>query len=247
MGFRFFFVSLQPVFNTTMFRNCFLIIMLLLIKSSLGFAQTMDWGLWTSVGAEKRLSKDWEMEAVFGNYVFVDETSDVNQIRTGLIATRSFADNFNVGAGYLFIARYGQDISRYRNRYFVQPMVRYRFSRFQIDYRTRLELTFRGMRNETIGMFDHQNTRWLSRNRFRVRYTTKDGQFRPYTHFETFHRLFRGWEGSYHENRFTVGTIYRMNKYHNFDFAYRLETDVDSGGQVIHRRNYVVVAYVYVF
>jgi hypothetical protein len=218
---------------------------ILLANVSLTAAQTNDWGLWTGLEATKNLSEKWNLDVVAGQYVWKDNISDKDQIRTGACATRNLGDNFSLGAGYLLIFRYREDAFKYRHRYYLQPMYRYKFGRFTADWRVRTELTLLGRRDETIDMFDRQNTNWLVRNRFRLRYTTKDGQFRPYAHFELFHRLFRGWDNSYHENRVTIGTTYKINRNHSVDLGYRLESeDIDL---VRFRRSVIVVGYSYSF
>jgi hypothetical protein len=209
------------------------------------FAQTHDWGLWTSLEAVKNLSEKWDMDIFAGQYVWKDNISDKDQIRVGASATRNIGSQFNIGAGYLLIARYKEDAYKCRNRYYLQPMYRYRFGNFTADWRLRTELTLLGRRNETVGIFDKGNTNWILRNRLRLRYSINDGQFRPYAHFEIFHRLFRGWENSYHENRFTIGTMYKINGNHSIDFAYRLETE--DVNLVRYRRSIVVIGYTFSF
>jgi hypothetical protein len=106
-----------------------------------------------------------------------------------------------------------------------------------------MEMTLLGKRNEDIGMFDRQNVNWLLRNRLRLRYNLKDGQIRPYAHFEVFNRLFRGWENSYHENRVTLGITYKIGDSHSIDLGYRLETE--DIGSVKYKRNVAVMGYLY--
>ena len=54
--------------------------LLLLANTSLLFAQNSDWGLWTGINAEKKLSKNWEL-GVGTEYRWKDNISVTDQIR----------------------------------------------------------------------------------------------------------------------------------------------------------------------
>jgi len=218
--------------------------LLLLANVSLLLAQNSDWGLWTNFDLTKGLSEKWD----FGIDVesrLKNKLSATDQIRGGLSLTRSLGENFNLGAGYQMIAKYRKEAYNYRHRYYLQTRGQYKYERFTADWRIRMHLTLLGNSNDDIGTFDRENTNWVLRNRFRLRYNIKGSSFRPYAYYEMFHRLFSDAKNSHYQNRLSIGTVYRLNKNHDVNVGYMFETEVD--GTKKNKRNIIQVGFSYSF
>jgi len=218
--------------------------MILLANGALLYAQDSDWGLWTSFELEKALSEKWDLGVDLETRLR-NKLSATDQIRGGVSVTRSLGDHFNLGVGYLLIARYRREAYNYRHRYYLQTRGQYRFARFTADWRMRMQLTLLGNSDENINTFDNENTNWVLRNRFRLRYNIKGSSFRPYAHYEMFHQLFSDLEYSHYQNRFSIGTVYRMSGSHSIDVGYKFETEVD--GSEKNKRNIIQVGFSYSF
>ena len=232
---------MQP-FSSTIRKSFFAVLLLANVLPLM--AQNTDWGLWTNFEIEKALSEKWnfgiEVESRLKN-----KLSATDQIRGGLSLSRSLSEHFNLGAGYLLIARYRKEDYNYRHRYYLQSRGQYKYKRFTADWRIRMQLTLLRNRDEYIGTLDSDNTNWELRNRFRLRYNIKGSSFRPYAHYEMFHQLFSNVQYSHYRNRFCTGTVYRLNKNHDIVVGYIYETEVD--GLVKNKRNIIQVGFSYSF
>jgi len=216
--------------------------MILLANASLLLAQNSDWGLWTSIDAEKKLSKKWDLD-VAAQYRCKDNFSVTDQIRGSADITRKVGKYVKLGAGYELIAknRVKQESFVYRNRFRFQATGSYKYARFTASWRTLLQLT---LLEKTINP-DNDNQKWVLRNRFGLKYNIKKTPLKPYVNFELFHQLFSGLEYSYYQNRFSAGIEYSLNKRHTLEAGYKLENAV-SGLQKNHL-NVVKLGYVFSF
>ena len=115
---------------------------ILLTHVPLLFAQNSDWGLWTSIDAEKKLSKKWEL-GFSGQYRWKDNINVTDQIRGGVDITRKVGSYVKLGAGYELIVKnkVKQDAFVYRNRFRVQATGSYKYAGFTASWRTRMQLT----------------------------------------------------------------------------------------------------------
>ena len=216
--------------------------MLLMANGLLAFAQNSDWGLWTSIDAEKKLSKKWEL-GISGQYRLKESMSVTDQIRGGADITRKVGPYVKLGAGYELIAKnkVKQDIFVYRNRFRVQATGSYKYARFTASWRARMQLTLLE-KNDTP---DIDNQKWVLRNRFGLKYDIKKTPLKPYINIELFHQLFSDLENSYYQNRFSVGIEYSLNKRHTLEAGYKLENAVNSSQK--NKLNVVKLGYVFAF
>jgi len=217
-----------------------------LANVSLMFAQNSDLGLWTTIDIESSMSPKWDI-GLSGEYRWKNNISVTDQIRGGVTVTRNLGNYFNLGAGYILIAdkKANRDIFELRNRFLMQARGQYKYARFTADWRVRMQLTLLEKNDENTSAFDSENTNWVLRNRFRLRYNIKGSSFRPYAHFEMFHQLFSNLEYRYFQNRLSVGTVYRMNRSHDFAAGYMLENATE--GTQKFRRNIIQVGYTFSF
>ena len=226
-------------------KRCFLT-MILLSSGILSFAQNSDWSLWTSMEAEKKLSKKWDL-GVEAQYRLKDNMSVTDQIRIGADISRKLGDYVKLGAGYELIAKHKikQDNYVYRNRFRVQATGSYKYARFTASWRTRMQLTLMETEAPRGDIFEDDSYKWVWRNRFGLKYDIKKTPLKPYANVELFQHLFSGSEPGYYKNRFSIGTEYKLNKRHSLEAGYILETEVDTKKK--YSNNVFKVGYVFSF
>jgi len=211
------------------------------------YAQTGDWGLWTSVDAEKELAENWEL-TVGAQYRMRDNMRATDQFRGSADISFALGQYVQLGTGYELIAKYRarQDVYVYRNRFRVQSRVQYRYARFTADWRFRTQLTMLEQDDLSGGItFDEDYHRWVLRNRFRLRYNIRGNPLRPYISFETFHQPFSDLQYSYFRNRFTIGTVYRINRQHNINADYKHQSEVVGSNKI--KDNIISIGYTFSF
>jgi len=220
----------------------FFIVTLLLANVTLAFAQSSDWGLWTSIDAVKTLPKNWEVD-VAAQYRMKDQISVTDQFRGSVDITCKAGKYIKLGAGYELISKnkVKKDTYVYRNRFRVQATGSYKYARFTVSWRTRLQLTLLENSNSP----DADNQKWVWRNRLGLKYNIKKTPLKPYVNFELFHQVFSDLEYSYNQNRFSIGTEYTLNKRHTLEAGYKLENSV--AGSVKNKLNVVKLGYIFSF
>ena len=220
----------------------YFIAMILLANVSFVFAQTNDWGLWTSIDVEKKLSKNWELD-VAAQYRMKDQMSVTDQIRGSADIAFKTGKYIKIGAGYELIAKnkIKKETYVYRNRFRVQATTSYKYARFTANWRTRMQLTLL----EDSKKSDVDNQEWVWRNRFGLKYDIKNVPLKPYINFELFHQLFSDLDYSYYQNRFSAGIEYSLNKSHTIEAGYKLEKEVV--GKNKNKLNVVKIGYVFAF
>ena len=215
---------------------------MLLANVSFLFAQNSDWGLWTSLDAEKKLFKKWEL-GVGGQYRWKDNISVTDQIRAG--ADISFKANkyVKLGAGYELIAKHKvkKDEYVYRNRFGLQATGSYKYARFTASWRTRMQLTLMETDAPRGDIFEDDSYKWVWRNRIGLKYDIKKSPLTPYMNVELFHHLFSGANPGYYQNRFSIGAEYKLNKRHSLEAGYKLNTEIDAKKK--YKLNVVKVGY----
>ena len=209
-------------------------------------AQDSDWGLWTTIDAETKLFKKWDIS--FGpEYRMKNNFSATDQIRGNLDISRKVGKYVKLGAGYIFIAdkKTKRDIFEYRHRFLFQATGSYKYARFTASWRSRIQLTIMETDQPRGNLFDDDSYNWVWRNRFGLKYNIKKSPFTPYINFEMFHSLFSDLQYSYMENRFSVGTEYQINKRNSLEFGYKLDSEVE--GTKKHKLNVLKLGYIYSF
>ena len=216
-------------------------------NATLLFAQGGEWFLWTGLDAEKGLSEKWKI-TLGAQYRRKDNMTETDQFRGSVDFSRTLGQYVQLGAGYELIAKHRtrQDVYVYRNRFRVQSRVQYKYDRFTADWRFRTQLTMMEKDDLSGGFtFDDEYHRWVFRNRFRLRYNIRKSPFRPYVSFELFHQPFSDLENSYFRNRLTIGTVYRINRSHNIEADYKLETNRNNSNS--SKDHIIKIGYSYSF
>ena len=224
----------------------YFIAVILLVNTTFLFAQNSDWGLWTSIEAEKRLWKKWDL-GVEAQYRLKDNISVTDQIRLGADISRKLGDYVKLGAGYELIAKHKikQDDYVYRNRFRMQAIGSFKYERFTVSWRTRMQLTIMETDAPRGDIFEDDSYKWVWRNRFGLKYNIKKSPLTPYMNVELFHHLFSGSNPGYYQNRFSIGAEYKLNKHHNFEVGYKLNTEIDAKKKF--KSNVIKLGYVFSF
>ena len=224
----------------------FLFAMILLANVSLVSAQNNDWGLWTSIDAKKKLPKKWDL-GVTAQYRWKDNISVTDQIRGSAEISRKLGQYVQLGAGYELIAnkKVKKDIFVYRNRFWLQSKVSYKYARFTADWRFRMQLTMLEKEDSGDASINNDRRQKVLLNRFGLKYDIKKTPLEPYINVELFHQPFSDLEYSYYQNRFSIGTEYKINKHHSLEAGYKLEAEVI--GSKKNKLNVVKIGYSYSF
>lgn len=199
--------------------------MIILSFSGITSAQETDWGLWTTIGAEIKLSKKWQLEAG-GEYRWKEEISTTDQIRGSFDVKYKVWKYVRLGAGYELIAdkKKKKDIYVYRHRFKLDALANYKVQRFTLSWRPRLQTTLYD--DQDLDKDDTDSYKWVFRNRFGVNYNIPKIPLKPYVQYELFHHIFSDLEPSYYKNRFTVGLEYTIAKKHEINLAYLYDNEI---------------------
>jgi hypothetical protein len=232
--------------HVTLPKKKYIIVLIMITNASFLFAQNSDWGLWTSIDAEKNFLKKWDF-SIDAQYRWKDNMSVTDQIRAGADISRKLGDYVKLGAGYELIAKHKvkNDEFVYRNRFRMQATGSYKYARFTASWRTRMQLTLLETDEARGDFFQGENNKWVWRNRFALKYNIRKTPFKPYINFELFHNLFDGMEYSYYQNRFGIGMEYSLNKRHTLEAGYKRETEIDAKRK--YNLNVIKLGYVYSF
>ena len=224
----------------------FFITLIVLANASFLFAQNSDWGLWTSVDVEKKLSKKWTL-SVDAQYRLKQSMSVTDQIRGGANISLKLGNYVKLGVGYELIAKHKvkQDEYVFRNRFRVQATGSYKYARFTASLRTRMQLTLMETEGPRGDLFESDSYKWVWRNRFGLKYDIRKTPFSPYVNWELFHHLFSGSAPGYYQNRFGVGTEYKFNKRHTVEIGYKHVTEIDLKKK--YKNNILQIGYTFSF
>lgn len=217
---------------------------LLLLCAGNVFAQSDDWGQWTSLAVDKKLTKQWNVKAG-GEYRLKDDFSQTDQIRGSFDVGYKPFKFLKFGLGYELIAdrKPNKEIYAYRNRFKLEATGSYKIDRFTLSWRPRLQLTH--YNDVELTKSDPDDLKWALRNRFGVQYNIKKLPLKPYVQFETFHRIFSDLEPGYFGRRLSAGVEYSIGKQHEIDLGYKQDTEMVTG--VHYHMNVIAVGYKFSF
>ncbi len=222
----------------------YFILILLMANTSWLLAQTTDWGLWTDVGVEAKLSRKWAV-GIGGQYRWKENISLTDQIRGSADVNYRLNKYVKLGVGYELIAdkKKKKDIFVYRNRFMVQATGSYKYARFTASWRPRLQTTV--LSDSELGdKAGTDNYRWVLRNRFGLKYNIRHVPLNPYANFEIYNRVFSDL-ASHYKNRFGAGIEFNPGKHHSFDLGYKFESEVLASQK--YKFNIINIGYTFSF
>ncbi len=233
-----------PKTNHSHIMKRYLIIFLLSINVDLLFAQDTDWRLWTDIGVEKKLSKQWTL-GMGAEYRWKNDISNTDQIRGSADVSYRLNKYVKFGVGYELIAdkKLKKDVFVYRNRFVIQATGSHKYARFTASWRPRLQTTILGD-SEASKKAGADNYNWVLRNRFGLKYNIRHVPLNPYVNFEIYNRLFSDFT-SHYKNRFGAGIEFNPGKHHSFDLGYKFDSEVFESQK--YKFNIINIGYTFSF
>ena len=221
------------------------------------FAQSDDFGIWSEINVEKKLSDRWSLDAGLG-YRTRDNLKTSDRWSFGVDASYKLTNWLKFSAGYTLL-----DMHNYKENYSGKKYadywgLRHRFNAaltasksfgiFNLSLRERWQYTYtpettvqRYYTSDGTEADEHTysgkgNHVW--RNRLQLKLKT-NSMFRPYAHVETY--MSNGWD----KIRYAAGTEIRLNKQHSFDVKYLFQHPLNDDSEC--NRHIIDIGYTYKF
>ena len=247
-------------------RKAFYLLALMMVLLSL-LAQSDDFGVWTSIGAEKKISKKLSvgMEAELRTR---DDVSTLDRWSVGVDAQYKLTKWLKVSAGYSFLDDNNEKITYketngmpnklaeywgVRHRFNVSLTGSYKFGDWQVSLRERWQYTYRP--EKTIDeRWDFDDDEYdgkpktykgrgknVLRSRLQLSYDIPNSHFEPYASVE----MFNGW--SVQKTRYTAGVDWKITKKHEVGLYYLYQSVHDDDDDNEPNRHVVGVEYKFKF
>ena len=216
---------------------------ILLMTSSVLYAQSDDFGIWTSVGVEKNFGKKWSIGAE-GEFRTRNVSKTADRWSFGLYGSYKIVKGLKLSAGYTLLydnnkesISYHEEDGTFNNWRPSYWGLRHRFSvsltgsvdagRFKLSLRERWQYTYRP--EKTTDRYDFDNEWWedktvrgkgrnVMRSRFRVEYDVAKCKIDPYADVELYNAM------ALQKVRYTVGADWKVKKKHSFGLYYRYQS-----------------------
>lgn len=210
------------------------------------WAQSDDFGVWTSAEVKKRLFPGFDA-SVEGEFRTRDGLSEVDRWSLAAGVSYKFTSFLKADLGYTYIhshqeaetTKKGNYIPSYwspRHRVTASLTGSYTWKRLEFSLRERFQYTYRtSMYTEKYDGDDgsQKDDEYISakeksvlRSRLQVEWDIKKCKFSPYASCELYHSITDGW--AIDKTRWTIGTAYKLNKKHSLDFYYRYQNHADD-------------------
>ena len=217
-----------------------LIIFIMIMMPVAIYAQD-DFGIWASIGAEKKLSKKFKL-GIDGGFRSRNNAKTADRWSVGLDASYKLNNYVKFGAGYTFLYdNRKEDISykssgaynKWRPSYWT---TKHRIhadvtgnidaGNFNFSLRERWQYTYRP--ENTVDRYDFDDEEWeektysakhrhVLRSRFQVEYDINNCPVTPYANVELYNKF------SLSKVRYTVGADLKIAKQHTFGLYYRYQ------------------------
>ena len=189
-----------------MIRNSFL---LLLICTLSAYSQQNDFQSWSSIKISKKIYKRTNL-AVKEGIRFRENSSLISKNYTDIkISHRIKKTDFEVSVGYRFSNDFDLDfISENKYRYYSDFSSKYKYKRFKISFRDRVQ--YQGNSSGFSTLF---------RQKLDVSYNVRKTPFEPFLQFEFFINM----DEEFEKLRYTIGFSQPIFKDLNADLFYRIQ------------------------
>lgn len=205
------------------------------------FAQTDDFGVWLSVGAEKKINK-WTIE--FEQELRTMENSGkIERISSSLGADYKLFKPLKIGLSYQYITLNDleNDDLQPRHRLNMYAQGKYELGRLTISLRERVQVTYKDETERTYKM----NPKWSLRNKLKADYNIPHSPFSPFATFEAFYQLNNPDGNKFDNLRYSLGTEYKLNKHHALNAYLMIDKEINVKNPI--KRFVTGVSYVYSF
>ncbi len=192
------------------------------------FSQTSNFGTWSSIGIEKKITKKWnvetetELRTIGGNNLYFVRL--IERWNIGVTTNYDFNKNISLGVGYDFMNKLDTKYKNYqfRNRFNFAGTGKLKFYDFTFSLRERIQTTFKddSKRLYSDGTIDtyKMNPEWSWRNRLKISYNIPNFKINPSISAETFYQL-NNPDGNRFENiRYILSFDYKYKKRNLFEF-----------------------------
>ena len=205
-----------------------------------------DFGIWSSVGAEKKVNKKLTV-GVEAEYRTRNSSKTSDRWTGQLSADYKLMPWLKLGAGYKFIYNNNSEKITYHNdgtynnwrpsywgtrhRFYADVTGTLKLDRFDISLRERWQYTYRP--EQTTTRYDFDNSWWedtdvksknshVLRSRLQVKYNIPKSKITPFANVE----LYNNW--SLEKVRYTIGAEWKIAKQHEISAFYRYQNEKDS-------------------
>ncbi|MGB0888057.1 MAG: DUF2490 domain-containing protein [Vicingaceae bacterium] len=191
--------------------NKFLFIILFTIPY-FGYSQVVsDAKLWTGVSISKRVN---DFEFSFSEDIRFDENmTHIDKVFSEFGAEYKIVKGIYSGVNYRFSRdnEYSEKTYNMRHRFDVFLNFKYKYENFRFSYRTKLQ---------SKSSTPEENRPTFSRNKFAVKYKLEN-DFTPFVSYEFYYQFNE--EKIINRTRFSMGSIYKINKKSALKFFYIFE------------------------
>lgn len=215
-------------------KNILYTVLSVLFVPAVSFAQTTnDFGVWSSIGVNKSLSKKLSLEGELENRT-TDNSSQVSRWGLQLGGSYKVMKFLSIGGAYQF--QYYHDLKysdfQPRNRFILYTQGKYKWNKFSFSLRERLQITTKDEsdRIKASGKIDTYriNPSSVWRNRLKVDYNIPKSRFTPFASFESFYQLNNPEGNEFEGLRYTIGTGYKINKRSFLDFSGIYDKEINT-------------------
>jgi hypothetical protein len=194
------------------------------------FAQTTDFGVWSSIGAKKKLGK-WKL-GIYTELRTNDNTRQIHRLDYKLDVEYDVVKAVEIGVSYKFI--YFNDVKYFdyqpRQRYTLHVQGEQKFGDFKVSLREKVQRTIKDEsdRQKENGDYDNYkiNPDWIWRNRLKIDYNIPHFRVNPSISFETFYLLNNPDGNTFNNLRYTLELNYKLSKHHAFEIYGLIEKEI---------------------
>jgi hypothetical protein len=192
-----------------------------MVIATLGMAQTNDFGIWTSIGANKELGK-WDLSAE-AELRTKEKATTIDRWNIGLSAEYKIFKPVKIGGGYEFIYFNDSKYKDYqpRHRGFLSIQGKQKIGNFSFSLRERAQITAKDVtdRIKENGKIDNYkvNPEYMWRNKFKIEYNIPKLPITPEASIETFYTLNNPDGNAFEQIRYTLSLEYKLSKKHRFE------------------------------
>lgn len=220
-------------------RTCVLVALMGLFVA-VGYAQQSDFGVWATVGADKKLSKQWSVAGELGLRTR-DNSKEMDRYHLGLEADYKPWKFLKMTVGYNFLydnrsekVTYHKDGTENkitpaywwpRHRFLLGVTGSYSLGNLDLSLREMYQYTYRPKASGK--KYDTDTKEWEDvksksqhqlRSRFQMAYNIGKSPFKPFGSVEMYHG-----EGGLQKTRYTLGTDIALSKRHSLKVYYRYQ------------------------
>lgn len=222
---------------------------ILLFCTSFLKAQSNDFGLWTSIGAEKKLKK-WDF-AGETELRTKENSTNIDRWSIGLTACYQLIKPIKIGCGYDFIyfndTKYLDYQPRHRANVFI--IGKQKLGDFNFSLRERAQITAKDVsdRIKDNGNIDNYkvNPEYIWRNKLKIEYNIPKVPVTPALSAETFFTLNNPDGNGFEQIRYTFALEYKHSKHHLFEIYGMYDEEVNTEDPI---QSYVLgIGYLFCF